>query len=147
MPASGDAVFSKLSKLLDQENALSALCLRSDFCSPPGHPRGAQVCCGQGRRFLCHLAVAITRGIAPTSADAFLGGWRQMHRLERAGAGPSRAVVARRRRRPGSLYFHPSTVFGLQSRAGEDFFGNQARCVTSSSRREVIADFSIGHLC
>ena len=35
-------VFSKLSKLLNQEDALSALCLRGEFCSPQVAPsRGA----------------------------------------------------------------------------------------------------------
>jgi hypothetical protein len=38
---------SKLSKLLNQEGALSAPCLRDDFCSPQARPRGAQECCGQ----------------------------------------------------------------------------------------------------
>jgi hypothetical protein len=33
-------VFSKLSRLLNQENALSAPCLCCDFCSPQGAPEG-----------------------------------------------------------------------------------------------------------
>jgi hypothetical protein len=44
---SGGVVFSKLSKLLNQEDALGAPCLHSDFCSPQARPRGAQVGCGQ----------------------------------------------------------------------------------------------------
>jgi hypothetical protein len=44
---SGGVIFSKLSKLLNQEDALSAPCLRGDCCSPQARPRGAQKCCGQ----------------------------------------------------------------------------------------------------
>jgi hypothetical protein len=44
---SGGVVFPKLSKLLNQEDALSAPCLRGDFCSPQARPRGAQKCSGQ----------------------------------------------------------------------------------------------------
>jgi hypothetical protein len=39
-PVSGGVVFSKLSKLLNQENALSAPCIHSDFCSPQAPSRG-----------------------------------------------------------------------------------------------------------
>jgi hypothetical protein len=39
---SGGVVFSKLSKLLNQEDALSEPCLRGDLCSPQARPsRGA----------------------------------------------------------------------------------------------------------
>jgi hypothetical protein len=44
---SGGVIFSKLSKLLNQEDALSAPCLRGDCCSPQARPRGAQKCSGQ----------------------------------------------------------------------------------------------------
>jgi hypothetical protein len=40
-PVSGGVVFSKLSKLLNQEDALSAPCLHLDFCSPQAPKRGA----------------------------------------------------------------------------------------------------------
>jgi hypothetical protein len=39
-------VFFKLSKVLNQEDALGVPCLGSDFCSPQA-PRGAQEYCGQ----------------------------------------------------------------------------------------------------
>jgi hypothetical protein len=68
------------------------------------------------------------------SSDAFpVVGGRCTGRT--AGARPSRAVIARRRRRVGS-YFHTSTVFGPRP----NYFGNQQRSVTSSSRKVVIAD-------
>jgi hypothetical protein len=38
---SGGVVFSKLSKLLNQEDALGAPCKRIDFCSPQSLSRGA----------------------------------------------------------------------------------------------------------
>jgi hypothetical protein len=38
--ASGGVVFSRLSKLLNQENALSAPCLHGDFCPHRGLDRG-----------------------------------------------------------------------------------------------------------
>jgi hypothetical protein len=40
-PVSGGVVFSKLSKLLNQEDALGAPCKRIDFCSPQSLSRGA----------------------------------------------------------------------------------------------------------
>jgi hypothetical protein len=43
----GGVVFSRLSKLLNQEDALSAPCLCVDFCFPQARRRGAQECCGQ----------------------------------------------------------------------------------------------------
>jgi hypothetical protein len=39
-------VFSKLSKVLNQEDALGAPCLGCDSCSPQA-PLRAQECCGQ----------------------------------------------------------------------------------------------------
>jgi hypothetical protein len=44
---SGGVVFSKLSKLLNQEDALSVPCFRGDFYSPQARPPGTQECCGQ----------------------------------------------------------------------------------------------------
>jgi hypothetical protein len=48
-PMSGGVLFSKLSKLLNQENALSAPCSRINSCSPQAPPRGTRDCCGQAR--------------------------------------------------------------------------------------------------
>jgi hypothetical protein len=39
----GGVVFSKLSKLLNQEDALSAPCLYGDFCSPQAPSRSARI--------------------------------------------------------------------------------------------------------
>jgi hypothetical protein len=60
----GGVVFSKLSKLLNQEDALSAPCLRGDFCSPQG-PRGAQGYCGEASSvtFDVRLPFAITESL------------------------------------------------------------------------------------
>jgi len=45
--AFGGVVFPKLSKLLNQEDALSAPCLRVNSALRRRRPRGAQECCGQ----------------------------------------------------------------------------------------------------
>ena len=45
-PVTDGVVFSKLSKLLNQEDALSAPCLHGDFDSPQP-PHGAQEDCGR----------------------------------------------------------------------------------------------------
>jgi hypothetical protein len=114
-------VFPKLSKLLNQEVALSAPCLRGDFCSPQARPRGAQECCGQRLIRRCHIIVCCTEVIAPTSADAFpVAGGRCT-----GGARRCKAKQARRGRRPErDTYFNISMVFGLR-RGVEDFFGNR----------------------
>ena len=65
-------VFSELSKLLNQEYALGAPCLHSDFCSPQARPRGAQVCCGQARSVAFDVTLTFaTPDIRLASADAF----------------------------------------------------------------------------
>jgi hypothetical protein len=90
-------VFSKLSKLLNQENALSAPCLpHFDFCSPQAPGRGAEMLrTGVIRRFRCHISICYTRVTTPTSAMP--SRWLAADaRVERAGARPSRAVVIRR---------------------------------------------------
>ena len=67
---SGGVVFSKLSKLLNQEDALSAPCLRGDFCSPQAPSRGAGMLRTDVIRH-CHIFVCDHRVITPTGADAF----------------------------------------------------------------------------
>ena len=59
----GGLVFAKLSKLLNQENALSAPCLpHFDFCSPQAPGRGAEMLrTGVIRRFRCHISICYTR--------------------------------------------------------------------------------------
>ena len=67
-------VFSKLSKLLNQENALGApCCLLGDFCSPQAPPTGVAGMLRTDviRRFCCHITVCYTQVITPTSADTF----------------------------------------------------------------------------
>jgi hypothetical protein len=131
-PVSGGAVFSKLSKLLNQEDALSAPRLkhfrnysgpiRVARCGFPWEkttkrpvasvcincetayavisalhrrPRGAHECCGQAC-FDVTLPFAITES---SRRQALMLSWwlAADARVERAGARPSRAVVARRR--------------------------------------------------
>jgi hypothetical protein len=58
-PVSGGVVFSKLSKLLNQEDALSAPWLRGDFCSPQAPSRDAGML-RKGVISHCHITVAIT---------------------------------------------------------------------------------------
>ena len=43
----GGAASIKLSKLLNQEDALSAPCLGRSFCSPQAAPSRAHPCCGR----------------------------------------------------------------------------------------------------
>jgi hypothetical protein len=81
-PLTGGVVFRKLSKLLDQENALSAPCLRGDVYSPHV-PRGT----GMLRDFIdcfspsCHFGNADDFPVVVADAQ-----------VERAGARPGRAV-------------------------------------------------------
>jgi hypothetical protein len=64
--------FSKLSKLLNQEDALSGPCLRGDFCSPHAPSRSASIVRkGFIRCFRCHTTVCDQRVVILTSADAF----------------------------------------------------------------------------
>jgi hypothetical protein len=60
-PVSGGVVFSKLSKLLNQEDALGApCCLRGHFCSPQAPSRGAGMLRTDViRRFCCHITVLL----------------------------------------------------------------------------------------
>ena len=65
-------VVSKLSKLLNQEDALSAPWLRGDLCSPQAPPRDAVILRkGVIRRFRRHILVCYTQVIMPAGADAF----------------------------------------------------------------------------
>jgi hypothetical protein len=69
-------VFSRLSKLLNQENALGAPCLRGD--SYPLHvPRGAWECCGRRNPSLSMPYYCWRHRIIIFSADAH-GDWRPM---------------------------------------------------------------------
>jgi hypothetical protein len=58
--------FTRLSKLLNQEDALSVPCLCVDFCPPRARPRGPREYCRHG-----HITVCYTRVITRTTADAF----------------------------------------------------------------------------
>jgi hypothetical protein len=129
-PVSGGV--SKLSKLLHQEDALSAPCLQHfrnsrgaikvARCGLPAYarisalrrrPRRAQKCCGQTDPSILmpHCCFATPKSSRLQGADAIpvVGGGCK--RVELTGATPSRAVVERRRRRVDSC-FHSSTVFG-----------------------------------
>jgi len=65
-------LFPKLSKLLNQEDALSAPWLRGDLCSPQAPPRDAVILRkGVIRRFRRHILVCYTQVIMPAGADAF----------------------------------------------------------------------------
>jgi hypothetical protein len=65
-------VVSKLSKLLNQEDALSAPWLCGDLCSPQAPPRDAVILRkGVIRRFRRHILVCYTQVIMPAGADAF----------------------------------------------------------------------------
>ena len=86
-------MFPKLSKLLNQEDALSAPCLRCDFYSPQALSRGgAMLRTRLIRRFCGHITVCDHRLIALTSADVFpvVGGKR---------TGRARRCKAKQRRR------------------------------------------------
>jgi len=62
-------VFPKLSKLLNQEDALSVPCLHGGFCSPQTRPRGAAGMLRKGVIRRCHMSVCYTQAIMLTSAD------------------------------------------------------------------------------
>ena len=89
---SGGVVFSKLSKLLNQEAALSGPWLRGDFGSPQARPCGAQDAAESViRHFDCHITVCDTRVIRLASADAFpVVGGRCTGRVRRCKAKQSR---------------------------------------------------------
>ena len=84
-------LFPKLSRLLNQERALSAP------CSPQAPARGGAGMLRTGliRRFDGHMTVYDHRFVTSTSANAFSGDWAAGARVERTGARPSRAVVKR----------------------------------------------------
>ena len=69
-------VFLKLSKLLNQEDALSVPYLHSDFRSPQAKKRISQ--------FWCHITVCDRRDVMPVCADDFREWWR-MHVRCKAG--------------------------------------------------------------
>jgi hypothetical protein len=77
---SGGAAFLKLSKLLNQEDALSAPCLRGEFCSPQAAPsRGAGMLrTGIIRHFDVTLLFVTPE---PSCWQALMSPrwWRQMH--------------------------------------------------------------------
>jgi hypothetical protein len=89
----------KLSKLLNQEDALSAPCYTVNIPLSAGAPSRAAPVLRTG--LIRHFDVTLPllhRSIMLASADAFR--WLAAHaRAERTGARPSRAVMARRPRR------------------------------------------------
>jgi hypothetical protein len=112
---------SKLSKLLNQENALSVPCLRGDSCSRSS-PRGEAS--NYGGKLNQSLLMSHYRWRSPSDhSDASLccpGGWRQMHGQNapvQGQAGPSWHDGADRL----VTYFHISTVFGPCREGLEDF--------------------------
>ena len=78
----GGVVLSKMSRLLNQEDALSGPCLRGDFCSPQVSSRSAGMLRKGDQRVTVLTDAKASRWLA---ADA---------RAERAGARLNRAVVA-----------------------------------------------------
>jgi hypothetical protein len=91
--------FPKLSKLLNQENALGAPCLRGELCSPQAAPsRGAPM---MRTSVIRHFDVTL-----PFASPKSLG-WQALFflvvggdaRVKRTGARLSRVVVAKRLRR------------------------------------------------
>jgi hypothetical protein len=85
---------SKLSKLLNQESALSAPCLRGNSCSPQSASRS------EGMAVEVTFDVTLPLAISESSFGEalMLSRWLAADaRAERASARPSRAVVARRR--------------------------------------------------
>jgi hypothetical protein len=80
----GPVLFLKLSKLLNQEDALSVPCLRGNFCAPQ-----AKASCEKARSVASLLAIA---EVMPVSAHEF----REVVADARFGARPSRAVARRR---------------------------------------------------
>ena len=85
-------VYSKLSKLLHQEDALGAPFSGCDFCSPQAPPGRRSAADRRDPSLSCHIYCCYIQVIAPTCADAFpvVGG---SARVKRSGAGPNRAVV------------------------------------------------------
>ena len=103
--------FPKLSKLLNQEDALSIPCLRGDFCSPQARPRGRRNAAdGRYPSLRCHFTVCCTQVIMLARADAFpVVGGRCTGRARRC-----KAKQGRRGKTAMTcgFYFHSSTVFG-----------------------------------
>jgi hypothetical protein len=108
---SGGVVFSKLSKLLNQEDALSAPCLRGDSAPRRRALAGRRNAADRRNPLLrCHFTVCYTQDIMPASNDAFpVVGGRCTGRAHRCKAKQGRrgktALTC------GS-YSHISTVFG-----------------------------------
>jgi hypothetical protein len=153
-------VFSKLSKLLHQEYALSAPCLQHfrnscgaikiARCGFPAYavisalrrrPRRAQECCGQTDPsiLMSHCWLQSPDVIRPTGADAIpvVGGGCK--RVELTGATPSRAVVED----GADVLISTSTVVRFLGGVHSEkklFWQPWRRSVTSPSRKEVPAD-------
>jgi hypothetical protein len=116
-------VFSKLSKVLNQEDALGAPCLGCDFCSPQAPSRGAGML-RTGRRdpsLWCHIYCWDHRVITPTCADAFpvVGG--------SARVGALRCRAKQGRREDGADVWILTSIivrFFGRFRERKEFFGN-----------------------
>jgi hypothetical protein len=93
----GGAASIKLSKLLNQEDALGAPCFRTSFCSPQAAPfAGASMLrTGVIHHFVVTLAFATPKS-SGLQALMSPGGWAADARVERTNARPSSAVVVRR---------------------------------------------------
>jgi hypothetical protein len=103
--------FPKLSKLLNQENALGAPCLRGELCSPQAAPsRGAPMMrTSVIRHFDVTLPFASPKSLG-WQALFFFGGWRRC-------TGKAHRCKAKQSRRGKTApafecYSHISTVFG-----------------------------------
>jgi hypothetical protein len=133
----GGAVFPKLSKLLNQEDALSAPCLRGDFYSPHA-ARGAGILRkGFIDCFWCDITVCDHGVVILATADASQW-WAADARVEHAGARPGRAVVARRRRCMNT-YSRSSTVLRPRPRS----YSPARRCGGTQSHgspRETVSE-------
>jgi len=98
--------FPELSKLLNQEGALGAPCLRGDFCSPQARPRGAQECYGKAYPLLlCHITVCDHRSSRWQALMFPGGGGRCTGRAHRCKAKQGLVV-----RRPRRLNLNPTIV-------------------------------------
>jgi hypothetical protein len=132
--------FPSCQKLLNQENALGAPCLRCDFCSPPAPTRSAGML-RTGIAFDVTLAVAITEALRRQALMLIpVVGGICTGRVRRCKAKQGRREDGADVRIP--TYTVVRFLGRVKRLSGRRLFGNQARCVTSSLRSGVIADFA-----
>jgi hypothetical protein len=127
-------VFSELSKLLNQEDALSAPCFWRGFGSPHARLRGTQECCGG----VIRVFEVKLRFATPKSSGwqaLMLSRWLAADaRAEGTDARPSRAVVTRRSRGVKLTPIIVRFLDGVQSDEKRIYFVTMAvRCGNSSS--------------